>query len=138
MSTMARQAGPTSTDHPPATVRADQEESPVQFSLLYRYDADGPGPLESDIDAWMKFSADLEAAGALVHETGFFPASQAVSVTVDADGNPIRSPGAQPGEPISGYYTIEVADLDEAIEWAAKVPVAGKGTVEVRQVVELD
>lgn len=45
----------------------------MQFSLLYRYHADGPGPVESDIDAWMKFSADLEAAGALVHETGFFP-----------------------------------------------------------------
>lgn len=49
-------------------------------------------------------------------------------MTVGADGTPATAPGTQPGEPIAGYYTIKVADLDAAIGWAAQVPVAGKGT----------
>ena len=110
----------------------------MQFSLIYRYDPAGPGPAEEDVDAWMALSHDLAAVDALVHETGFFPADQAVSVRVGEDGTPVTTPGSQAAEPISGYYTIDVTDLQEAVSWAARVPVAGKGTVEVRQVVELD
>jgi hypothetical protein len=35
-----------------------------------------------------------------------------------------------------GYYLIEVPDLDAALDWAAKVPSAAYGTVEVRAVVD--
>ncbi|MGH9271608.1 MAG: hypothetical protein ACRDZ2_10085 [Ilumatobacteraceae bacterium] len=32
----------------------------MQHSLIYRYDPAGPGPVESDIDAWMALSPKLE------------------------------------------------------------------------------
>jgi hypothetical protein len=41
-------------------------------------------------------------------------------------------------EVIGGFYVIDVANLDEALGWAAKVPNATFGTVEVRPVIQFD
>jgi hypothetical protein len=46
-------------------------------------------------------------------------------------------PFAETREVLGGYYLIEVADLDEAIEIAARHPGARLGTVEIRPIVEL-
>ena len=35
---------------------------------------------------------------------------------------------------VGGYYLIEVPDLDEALKWAARCPLAAYGSVEVRPV----
>jgi hypothetical protein len=48
-----------------------------------------------------------------------------------ADGPFIKSK-----EVIGGFYAIDVANLDEALGWAARVPNAAFGTVEVRPVME--
>lgn len=40
-------------------------------------------------------------------------------------------------EVLGGYYVIDVADLDAAIDWAAKIPNVHVGSVEVRPVMEL-
>ena len=45
-------------------------------------------------------------------------------------------PYAETKEVLGGYYLLNVADLDEAIAWAAKIPGAWMGKVEVRPVVE--
>ena len=36
---------------------------------------------------------------------------------------------------LGGYYLIDVDTLDEALEWAAKIPAARYGTIEVRPIV---
>jgi hypothetical protein len=41
-------------------------------------------------------------------------------------------PFAETHEQLGGYYLLECKDLDEATSWAAKIPVAKYGTVEVR------
>ncbi|MBX3171040.1 MAG: YciI family protein [Candidatus Eremiobacteraeota bacterium] len=46
-------------------------------------------------------------------------------------------PFAETREQLGGYFLIEAADLDEAIEIAGKIPGARWGTVEIRPVVEL-
>ena len=38
---------------------------------------------------------------------------------------------------VGGYFLIEAKDLDEAIAIAARIPMARKGTVEVRPVIEI-
>ena len=45
-------------------------------------------------------------------------------------------PFAETKEQLEGYYLIEVKDLDEALQWAAKVPSAKFGSIEVRPVWE--
>jgi hypothetical protein len=45
-------------------------------------------------------------------------------------------PFAETKEQIGGFYVIEAKDLDEAIDWAAKLPHAENGTTEIRPVME--
>jgi hypothetical protein len=47
--------------------------------------------------------------------------------TLTADG-----PFMETKEQLGGYYLIEAADLDEAIKWAAKIPSAAIGSIEIR------
>ena len=46
-------------------------------------------------------------------------------------------PFAETKEQLGGYYIIEVDTLDEAIEWAAKIPSARLGSIEVRPIVSV-
>ena len=46
-------------------------------------------------------------------------------------------PFAETKEQLAGFYLVEAADLDEAIQIAAKIPPAREGTIEVRPVREL-
>jgi hypothetical protein len=43
-------------------------------------------------------------------------------------------PFTETKEQIGGYYLFECKDLDEAIAWAARIPGASDGTVEVRPI----
>jgi hypothetical protein len=46
-------------------------------------------------------------------------------------------PFAETREQLGGYFLIEAKDLDDAIAIAARIPMARKGTVEVRPVIEI-
>ena len=43
-------------------------------------------------------------------------------------------PFAETKEQLAGFYVLDVKDLDEAIEWAAKIPGSQFGSVEIRPV----
>ena len=43
-------------------------------------------------------------------------------------------PFAETHEELGGFYIIDVASLDEALEWAKQIPVPGNGAVEVRPI----
>ena len=71
----------------------------------------------------------------LVSNDGLRPATDATTVrvwngkTVVTDG-----PFAETHEQLGGYYILDCQDLDDAIRWAAKIPGARYGSVEVRPV----
>ena len=46
-------------------------------------------------------------------------------------------PFAETREQLGGFYMIEAKDLDEAIDIAAQIPGAKRGTVEIRPVMEI-
>ena len=51
----------------------------------------------------------------------------------------IDGPFAETKEQLAGYYLLECRDLDEAVEWAARIPTAcggGQGCVEIRAIHE--
>lgn len=66
------------------------------------------------------------------------PVATATSVRV-REGKRLVTDGpfAETREQLGGYFLIEAANLDEAIEVASRIPGARKGTVEVRPCVEL-
>jgi len=51
--------------------------------------------------------------------------------------NVLDGPYADTKEQLAGFYMIEVADIDTAIEWAARCPGASVGTIEVRPIWEM-
>ena len=55
------------------------------------------------------------------------------------DGQRITTDGPfmETREALGGYYILECADLDEAIAWAARIPGAADGAVELRPIREL-
>jgi hypothetical protein len=75
-------------------------------------------------------------------EKGWYVAGDALQVTSTAttvrapDGKPVVTDGpfAETKEQLGGYYLLEVANLDEAIEAAARCPGASFGTIELRPV----
>jgi hypothetical protein len=54
------------------------------------------------------------------------------------DGETLTTDGpfAETKEQLGGYYLIDCGSLDEALEFAARIPAAERGAVEVRPVVE--
>lgn len=106
-----------------------------------------------DEQAWARagaavHQAALQEAVALTHELNakhqyiaaspLQPSSKAVSVRV-RDGRMLTTDGpfAETREVLGGYYIIEVANLDDAIEIAGRHPGARVATVEIRPLVEL-
>ena len=70
-------------------------------------------------------------------------APAATATTVRVQGSSVLltdGPFAETKEQLAGYYILDCEDLDEALEWAAKIPTAcrgGSGFVEVRPIREI-
>ena len=47
-------------------------------------------------------------------------------------------PFAETKEQLGGFYVLDCKDLDEALDWASKIPTAKSGCVEVRPVIQYD
>lgn len=80
-------------------------------------------------------------AGILRAADPLHPTSTATTVRVQ-NGKPIATDGpfAETKEQLGGYYILDCKDLDEAIQWAGKIPTGckgGSGCVEVRPILEV-
>ena len=81
---------------------------------------------------------DLRSSGQYLGANPLHPTAMATSVQV-RDGKRLVTDGpfAETREQLGGYFLIDAKNLDEAIAIAAKIPMARKGTVEVRPVIEI-
>jgi hypothetical protein len=107
--------------------------------LIYSKESpDGLGPEESLELRAAHRAAMQEAAdkGVLRGAEPLAPTSTATTVRVrNGDILVTDGPFAETKEQLAGYYIIECANLDEAIEWASKIPTAckgGEGSIEIR------
>ena len=75
----------------------------------------------------------------LVAGDGLYPTATATTVRVrDGERTVTDGPFAETKEQLGGFYVLDVKDLDEAIEWAAKIPGAQFGSIEIRPVMVYD
>jgi len=83
----------------------------------------------------MQFSEELRAAGKLVLTQGLAPSTEAVSIRKGNNGSRIVTDGpfTETKEAAGGYYVIECASREEAVEWGKKLPLATWG-VEIRRI----
>jgi hypothetical protein len=87
-------------------------------------------------DGYMAVSRDAAAAGKLVDGAELESTAAATSVRVrGGEALVTDGPYAEVKESLGGYYLFSCDSLDEAIDWAAKIPAAWTGgAIEVRQV----
>ncbi|MDH3590667.1 MAG: YciI family protein [Planctomycetota bacterium] len=87
------------------------------------------------MSAYDDFTESAKSAGALLGADRLRPSTTATTVRVrNTEVLATDGPFAETKEQLGGYYMIEAADLDEAIGWAAKIPSAKYGSIEVRPV----
>ena len=81
---------------------------------------------------------EIESRGQYLAANPLQPTSMATSVRV-RDGKRFVTDGpfAETREQLGGYFLIEAKHLDEAIAIAARIPMARRGTVEVRPVIDI-
>jgi hypothetical protein len=78
-------------------------------------------------------NTEMQQAGAWVFGTGLRPASSATVVrSTGGEVSMTDGPYAETKEQMGGFWVVEAADLDAALEWAAKGAAACEGPIEVR------
>ena len=86
--------------------------------------------------AYGAFTKELMDSGAMKAGSELAPIANASTVRV-RNGKTVTTDGpfAETKEQLGGYYVIDVPDLDAAIKWAAKIPSAPFGSIEIRPLV---
>ena len=113
----------------------------MQYLLLI-YGAEGAWESRSENERQAMYqeygalSNDLREQGKLISANELQPTGTATTVSV-RDGETVVTDGpfAETKEALGGYYLIEAESLDEALDWAARIPSARDCSIEVRPVV---
>jgi hypothetical protein len=89
------------------------------------------------MDAYYDYTDEVEKAGVSRASEALQPTASATTVRV-RNGETLLTDGpfAETKEQLGGFYLVECDTLDQAIEWAAKIPSANSGSIEVRPVME--
>jgi hypothetical protein len=94
--------------------------------------------LEKEMAAYADFTAEVRNRGLFQAGEALEPVTTATTVRV-RDGKTLTTDGpfAETKEALGGFYLLNCRDLDEAIELAARIPAASRGSIEVRPIWEL-
>jgi hypothetical protein len=115
-----------------------------QYAALI-YEQDDPDWSTLDTPEKQQMMSEYGAFGATAAAVmrggaALFPTTSATTVRVEGGkgGTVLTSDGpfAESKEVLTGFYVLECADLDDAVRWAAQIPAAWTGKVEVRPVIE--
>jgi hypothetical protein len=83
--------------------------------------------------AWFALLKEMKTAGVLVENNGMMPVANATTVRVREGKTMITDgPFAETHEQLGGYFVLDCENLDEVIAWAAKIPTAKLGSIEIR------
>jgi hypothetical protein len=117
------------------------DETTMKYMMLV-YSAEDVWTDESRADCMAESSKlchELASQGQYLGASPLLPVASATCVRVRS-GKRLTTDGpfAETTEQLGGYFLVDVANLDEAIAVASRIPGASKGTVEIRPVFELD
>ena len=87
------------------------------------------------LQAYGAYTEALSKSGAMLGAERLRRVADATSVRVrNGKTEVLNGPYAETREQLGGFYLIDVPDLDAALSWAARIPSAALGTIEVRPV----
>lgn len=112
----------------------------MQFILLIYTDEKGWEAKSEEerkgiVQEYFALTHELREQGRYVAGAPLKPTTTGATVRIrDADRLVTDGPFAETKEQLGGYFLIEADSIDEALEWAGKIPAARYGSVEVRPV----
>jgi hypothetical protein len=112
----------------------------MRYMLLIYSDENALGEAERQqcYEDSSKLAHELAERGQYLAASPLHPTSMAASVRVRNERRLVTDgPFAETREQLGGYFLVEAQDLDEAIGIAERIPMARKGTVEVRPMIEI-
>ena len=97
-----------------------------------------PEEMREGLERWSAFDQEATQKGALIACEPLESSSAATTIHVREDGERTVSDGpfAESKEQIGGFCLLECENLDEALQWAGKVPL-GSGSIEIRPIMDL-
>ncbi|MEX2601203.1 MAG: YciI family protein [Balneolaceae bacterium] len=96
---------------------------------------EGFAPPAEAVEAMMKFNEELAKADALIALDGLHPLTNGARVSFKGETPTVTDgPYIEAKEVIGGYWMIDVASKEEAVEWARKCPADAGDVIEIRQV----
>ena len=111
--------------------------------LIYSHEAKQPQPGTPEMgelmQGYMAFTQDIREKNVMVAGDPLQPVGTAT--TVRLRGGKVETtdgPFAETKEQLGGYYILDCRDLDEALAYAAKIPSAAFGSIEVRPIMVYD
>jgi hypothetical protein len=88
---------------------------------------------------YMTLTEEFAKSGKMMGCEPLEPTSTATTLRVrNGKSTSVDGPFAETKEQLGGIYVIDVKDLDEAMAWAAKIPGARTGAIEIRPVMKFD
>jgi hypothetical protein len=118
----------------------------MRMMMMVKGDSE-PGQLPSEelLAEMGKYNEELNKAGVLLDGSGLHPRAECVRVWFEEGKRTvIDGPFAESKELIAGYWILQVKSMEEAIEWAKRVPFEAGGEygqeseLEIRQLFELE
>ena len=111
--------------------------------LIYSNPQAGPQPGSAEFSellaAYNTFTNEVTENGMMVSGDALQPVTTASTVTMENGKMEVTDgPFAETKETLGGYYLLECESLDQALEYAAKIPTAKHGRIEVRPVMVFD
>jgi len=108
------------------------------YMFLLAHDPANPGGPET-LEAHHAATKEFRARDAYVTSEALQDPDTATTVRIrDGKTLTVDGPFAETREVLGGYYLLDCRDLDEAIEFAAKIPTARMGSVEIRPIQHID
>lgn len=110
--------------------------------LIYCDEAGEPKPgtpeFDDDLRAYLAFTDEAKARDLHRESAALQPVATATTVRV-RNGKPLITDGpfADTEEQLAGLYLLECENLDEALEYAAKIPTVKRGSIEIRPLLPL-
>ena len=90
------------------------------------------------MQGYMAFTEEVRGKGVMEAGDPLMPTDTATTVRVEGGQTAnIDGPFAETREQLGGYYILDCANLDEALGYAAKIPAASHGSIEVRPIMDL-
>jgi hypothetical protein len=98
-----------------------------------------PAEMKEGLERWSAFDREAVDAGVMIACEPLEGRSTATTIRLDDKGEATTTDGpfAESKEQLGGFCLLEVEDRDEALEWAAKVPLRPGAAMEVRPILDL-